>query len=812
MVEESNVDGELKVLNHLLLDLLLPFHLDDQARAYGQTEVQHLLRKYWLPWLQEGGERGHFHVGRHLIRQIFAPFTRSARRSNMAFNGSAPSLKGIFGKCIELDAIQELYVLLVKHYMMAPGSQGLHTILRRIASSLHLPMTVIPELDRLWGNQRSTSSVRRWRAAEAPLVRRLGKEMVRCYLVPDELRFAIDGVEGSLGRMLRARRIAVRPRADALDVACFHYPHLQGGPPVVDKAAFLTAMASVGVATSGTNAEVPDADSSGDTFGDASEDDDEVLKALAAGLASEGTAGIANGAWLEGIEFGSTVAHSERRRDAHISLKSGRFRGYLRLRCGCIQVATFELEAHRNGLDEAHFAMLSLEAVSAGPWYAVRWMAAMRDSAVRWLRKLLPEGCLVVSLHSKAATKGEAGSALKRLVSALKEGSCLISRALSLRELCREAHKFAPLLRKGGVPGTRSASGGLRRNGLGRSTVLEERLMSYEASKPPWTVDGVSEGLVCYFWDPKEGASASVHAVSKDATAKTGLEVQTEWFDRNKMAVPEAMRLARSVEREYALEEAAKVQKAPVGKEGAVKVAKVIATARQWGDWMSPLPMRYSTTSTAHCKGDNRNTKIWQSFERALRSEHPKLTKVFDLLEEIHIAGDGFDYSRLVAGGKRVGTDENQGGDGNAGGGSGSRSAGPTGETKVRLECAEKRVQTLDRRLAIVQSAIQEIINKMWYVTHEGDAEMRSTLQQRWQQLQHASKQLGQDLKAADAERLAVVEQASAEALEEEEEQEGEEQEGEEEEQEGEEEEEGRGESDEYEAEEFWESEDPFEV
>ena len=50
MVEESNVDGELKVLNHLLLDLLLPFHLDDQARAYGQTEVQHLLRKYWLPW------------------------------------------------------------------------------------------------------------------------------------------------------------------------------------------------------------------------------------------------------------------------------------------------------------------------------------------------------------------------------------------------------------------------------------------------------------------------------------------------------------------------------------------------------------------------------------------------------------------------------------------------------------------------------------------------------------------------------------------------------------------------------------------
>ena len=112
MIESTNRDGMLHVLNHLTLDLILPWKLDQRAKAHGLTEVQQLLRKVWIPWLQQG-ERGHFHVIRHMFRQLLSPFTRSERRSMVAFMNSAPSLSGTFGKSIEMDAIQELYVLFI---------------------------------------------------------------------------------------------------------------------------------------------------------------------------------------------------------------------------------------------------------------------------------------------------------------------------------------------------------------------------------------------------------------------------------------------------------------------------------------------------------------------------------------------------------------------------------------------------------------------------------------------------------------------------------------------------------------------------
>ena len=48
--------------------------------------------------------------------------------------------------------MQELYVLLVKFYLRAPGSASLHNVLTRVAANLHLPLSVIPELDRRWGD------------------------------------------------------------------------------------------------------------------------------------------------------------------------------------------------------------------------------------------------------------------------------------------------------------------------------------------------------------------------------------------------------------------------------------------------------------------------------------------------------------------------------------------------------------------------------------------------------------------------------------------------------------------------------------
>ena len=77
MVDDTNEDPELRVLNHLLFDLLTPWSVEEKARAYGLTEVQHLMKKFWLPWLQQGG-KGHFYVIRHMVRQLYLARRRAA--------------------------------------------------------------------------------------------------------------------------------------------------------------------------------------------------------------------------------------------------------------------------------------------------------------------------------------------------------------------------------------------------------------------------------------------------------------------------------------------------------------------------------------------------------------------------------------------------------------------------------------------------------------------------------------------------------------------------------------------------------------
>ena len=104
-IDSTNVDGELNMLNRLALDLLIPFFLGERARKHGIGELEVLLRKYWLPFLQESRCPAHLAEPASLI---FGWHTRSARRNALVLTNLSPSLSGIFGKSAEMDALQEL--------------------------------------------------------------------------------------------------------------------------------------------------------------------------------------------------------------------------------------------------------------------------------------------------------------------------------------------------------------------------------------------------------------------------------------------------------------------------------------------------------------------------------------------------------------------------------------------------------------------------------------------------------------------------------------------------------------------------------
>ena len=45
----------MEVWNHLVFDLLIPLRLSDHATRHGDAEIERVLRKYWLPFLNEAG-------------------------------------------------------------------------------------------------------------------------------------------------------------------------------------------------------------------------------------------------------------------------------------------------------------------------------------------------------------------------------------------------------------------------------------------------------------------------------------------------------------------------------------------------------------------------------------------------------------------------------------------------------------------------------------------------------------------------------------------------------------------------------------
>ena len=54
----------------------------------------------------------------------------------MILRNFSPSLSGTFLRCVHLDELQELYVLLVKRYKMTPGSKELLNELNTTAANL----------------------------------------------------------------------------------------------------------------------------------------------------------------------------------------------------------------------------------------------------------------------------------------------------------------------------------------------------------------------------------------------------------------------------------------------------------------------------------------------------------------------------------------------------------------------------------------------------------------------------------------------------------------------------------------------------
>jgi hypothetical protein len=772
MIEATNRDPELAALNHLLYDLLTPFALEEKATEYGLVEVQHLLRKFWLPWLQLGG-KGHFHVIRHFVRQIMAHFPRSERRAAAAFRASAPNLGGGFGKSIQADAIQELYVLLVKFYLKAPGSAGLHRILQRLAANLHLPMTIIPELDRLWAKHYTTPTRRRSRGGDAAVVRRLGQLAECCYGMPDPGRAVQSAHEGELGRLLRATKYTVKPQDGGIDTKCFIYPHLAGGPPVLADAAVARAVFAAPPAPGADDAEVEsDAEHGGDlsdTSGGTLTDEEEAKAASAASLAAkagaedvQGLAGIASGDWIEGIEYEPRGGF----RPAYRSPWTGRLAGYLRLRHHCVTRPYFPSRNYRETLTISAFTELSLLPTAAGPWLVCRWMTPSPDPSLAWVRKLLPDDCHLVQLAGKSAAP--AGDApLQRLVDALKDDACLVANPLSVREIVREATKFAPRVRVSGVSGRRSAGGALRRPLKERFKPPQQRLNVYaEVTEPPSggarstaragfvcppnIAQGLSSRMRLHVYRPSAPAAVGSGLAPGRAQPliSSGLQAVGASLSAGGLE-SEAVRLAASLRPDFVTARTAtKVSQVPLGaaaKHPAARATVAPATGRF--QYRSALPRRFGgASSEENCGGEARQLKAVVSLKKQTRAQKPRLNRVIDVCHAARVQGDAYNYEWLAAPSISDASAVGPSGGGAAVDGASAAAAVPA--VPAALAKLDDVAADLTRRLSVLHTEMEAIGQKMWYATHTHDTEARENLQRRWYGLRTAADTLQRKLSA----------------------------------------------------------------
>jgi hypothetical protein len=96
----------VQVHNHFVLDLLVPFFLEQRAVSCGIGKWQCALRKYWLPYLQASNC---YHVIPSLLRRSMATWGDALHRNAFVYHFSSPSLRSFFGANLKLDGVQELY-------------------------------------------------------------------------------------------------------------------------------------------------------------------------------------------------------------------------------------------------------------------------------------------------------------------------------------------------------------------------------------------------------------------------------------------------------------------------------------------------------------------------------------------------------------------------------------------------------------------------------------------------------------------------------------------------------------------------------
>ena len=144
-VESTNVDGEIRVWNHLTFDLLVPLSLHRKAIHWGDAEYQLILTKYWTPFLSACGSHK---VVKSYVDLIAASVSRSERRNMLQLAHASISINtGTPGKMQAWDSLQEYFVLTTKKFMpQTLSNQHLHRVLYRNTSNLGVPLRLLPHL------------------------------------------------------------------------------------------------------------------------------------------------------------------------------------------------------------------------------------------------------------------------------------------------------------------------------------------------------------------------------------------------------------------------------------------------------------------------------------------------------------------------------------------------------------------------------------------------------------------------------------------------------------------------------------------
>jgi hypothetical protein len=681
MVAASDADGELKVLNHLVYRLLVPFSLEERARRCGFAELMQALRKYWLPYLSESNCPN---VSHSLLRQIFGYFGRSARRNGLVLHNASPSLKGTFGRSIELDALQELIVKNVKEFLSSGSSDAaqLESLLNTIGGNLDIAMELIPELERVLARKQGDGRTRSREGGLARDVKALASVMARAgFDTPDVHRTVESGKRGSLATLLHALIVPLpEPSASFMDAPLFYYIHETGGQLCVVDSAL------VAVHT-------------------------ELAAASAAGRTPCGSA-------LVGISFGrvradGTVHHvGNLRAVAGDGAHAGEAEGFARVPWG---------RPARPRVPTANARLVSAQAMAAGrlrlsevvtdtvdkrsSMLRVGWLpgpradAALAD-AVGYLRALLPADSIVVlPAGAPRSLASQTSAHYESIAAALLAGDCLVARAYSLRQAAVLAHGAAQRVRVAGVRGERTPGGAWRRSAARQKVpVAERRLVYKETTQPAAARAGGTQPLELYLYHPKTASPAPNSAGGRgdvNVPTTTGVHRQYNWdIEQTSAAAGSA---AADAQRAAALDakaahnalylwsapltvdakkKAAAAAKSAPGPYGRPNVTdQGHATRGQLGDYESALD------------GDNTSLKFVRSYLAQQKKGRKYETAANDLLYELRTdpveGGSAALWARLVSVGARPGADcglGGGGGSGDGGSGGGGSAAAPSPE------------------------------------------------------------------------------------------------------------------------------------